>query len=190
MNFNAHSNLKDKHAFLSASKYHWLNYDKEKLIESYENQLATVRGTILHAFAATAIKLNQKLPKSQRTLNLYVNDAIGYRMIPEQVVYYSENCFGTVDAISFRQNKLRIHDLKTGVVPAHMEQLEIYAALFCLEYDKDPNKIDIELRIYQNDQIIQYIPSGDEIMGVMNKIVDFDEIIEEVKTRNGVDDNE
>ena len=100
------------------------------------------------------IRLRQKLPKSQKTLNEYVNDAIGYRMHPEQVLYFSEWCFGTADAISFRNNFLRIHDLKTGKERAHIEQLRIYAALFCLEYRVSPADIKIELRIYQSDEVI------------------------------------
>ena len=98
---------------------------------------------------AQCIMLNQKLPKSKQTLNMYVNDAIGFKMTPEQILYYSDNCFGTADAILFRNNFLRIHDLKTGKIPAHMEQLEIYAALFCLEYKVKPADIEMELRIYQ-----------------------------------------
>jgi hypothetical protein len=151
MNFNSHSNLRGQHAFLGASKYHWVNYSDEKLIQSYTRFLATKRGVVLHSFAAQCIELGQKLPKSKKTLNMYVNDCIGFKMIPEQVLYYSENCFGTADAISFRSNTLRIHDLKTGEIPAHMEQLEVYAALFCLEYHLKPDKINTELRIYQND---------------------------------------
>lgn len=131
MNFNNHLNLEGQHAFLGASKYHWINYSEDKVVESYNKFLATLKGTTLHEFAAQCIKLGQKLPKSKKTLNNYVNDAIGYKMIPEQVLYYSENCFGTADAICFRNRLLRIHDLKTGIIPAHMEQLEIYAALFC-----------------------------------------------------------
>ena len=134
MNFNRHSNLEGQHAFLGASKYHWINYDEDKVATAFRNHIATQRGTELHDLAARLILLRQKLPKSQKTLNMYVNDAIGYKMTPEQMLYYSENCFGTADAISFKQNVLRIHDLKTGEIPAHMEQLMIYAALFCLEY--------------------------------------------------------
>lgn len=130
MEFNKHKNLEGCHAFLGASKYHWINYDASKVAASYRNYLATLKGTELHDFAARCIKLGQKLPKSKKTLNMYVNDAIGYRMTPEQVLYYSDNCFGTADSISFKDSLLRIHDLKTGVTPAHMEQLEIYAALF------------------------------------------------------------
>ena len=117
MNFNSHSNLIGAHAFLGASKYSWINYTTDKLVESYSNALAAQKGTELHDFAATCIKLGQKLPKSQKTLNMYVNDAIGFKMSPEQVLYYSDNCFGTTDAISFRNGLLRIHDLKTGITP-------------------------------------------------------------------------
>lgn len=141
MTFNKHSNLEGQHAFLGASKYHWINYSDEKVANAYAKFLATVRGTELHEFAAQCIRLGQKLPRSNKTLNMYVNDAIGYKMTPEQVLYYSDNCFGTADAIAFRNGILRIHDLKTGSVPAHLEQLEIYAALFCLEYNKKPSEI-------------------------------------------------
>ena len=95
MNFNKHFSVEGKHAFLGASKYHWVNYDEDKLANAYLKYQATLKGTILHEFAAQCIKLGQKLPKSQKTLNMYVNDAIGYKMTPEQVLYYSDNCFGT-----------------------------------------------------------------------------------------------
>ena len=132
MNFNTHSDLEGMHAFLGASKYSWINYDEEKLAESYRNVLAKKKGTELHDFACRAIQLGIKLPKNNNTLNMYVNDAIGYKMVPEQVLYYSPNCFGTADTISFKKKLLRIHDLKTGVTKASMKQLEIYAALFFL----------------------------------------------------------
>lgn len=183
MNWNVHSNLIGNHAFLGASKYHWINYDEQKLADSYNNFLAAQKGTELHEFAATCIKLGQKLPKSPKTLNAYVNDAVGYKMTPEQVLCYSENCFGTADAISFRDGKLRIHDLKTGAIPAHIEQLKIYAALFCLEYKKNPGKIDIELRIYQNDEVLVHNPSEEEIMIIMEKIVSFDQVIKNIKNK-------
>ena len=181
MNFNKHYSLEGKHAFLGASKYHWVNYDNDKLAESFLKQQAALKGTVLHDFAAQCISLGQKLPKSQKTLNMYVNDAIGFKMQPEQVLYYSDNCFGTADAIIFRNNLLRIHDLKTGVTPAHMEQLEIYAALFCLEYNKKPGEIDMELRIYQNNEIVVHHPTADDILPIMDKIVTFDKIIEKLK---------
>lgn len=177
MNFNKHSNLEGKHAFLSASKYHWINYDEDKLAQSFQNFMAAQRGTELHEHAKRCIQLGTKLMKSKKTLNMFVNDAIGYRMTPEQPLYYSANCFGTADAISFRDNILRIHDLKTGVSPTHMEQLMVYAALFCLEYDKQPDKIQIELRIYQSDEIFVEVPDPEEIRAIMEKIVEFDACI-------------
>lgn len=185
MRFNQHDNLLGQHAFLSASKCHWINYDENKLIETYSNFTAAQRGTELHDFAAQCIKLGQKLPKSQKTLNIYVNDAIGYKMTPEQVLYYSPNCFGTADAISFRDNFLRIHDLKTGTTPAKMEQLKIYAALFCLEYKVKPSTIDMELRLYQSNDVIYHNPTADEIIPIMDTIVHFDKIIEKIKTEEG-----
>jgi len=182
MNFNDHSKLVGAHAFLGASKYHWINYDAEKLMSTYANHLATLKGTELHDFAAQCIRLGQKLPgRPAKTLSMYVNDAIGYKMIPEQVLYYSENCFGTADAILFRDGRLRIHDLKTGVTPAHMEQLMIYAALFCLEYKYKPKDIEMELRLYQNNDIIGYIPEADEINGICDKIVEFDKVIKQMR---------
>lgn len=185
MNFNRHSNLEGQHAFLGASKYHWVNYDEEKVANLYSNYLAAQRGTILHEFAAQCIRLGQKLPKSQKTLNMYVNDAIGFKMTPEQPLYFSENCFGTADAIVFRNGLLRIHDFKSGVIPAHMEQLEIYAALFCLEYKTKPSDIDIELRIYQNDEILYHNPEAADISSIIDKIILFDKIIDKIKEQEG-----
>ena len=181
MNFNPHYDLRGKHAFLSASQYHWLNYDEDRLTQVYFNAQAKEYGTRLHEFASECISLGQKLPNSKKTLNSYVNDAIKYRMNPEQILFYSYNCFGTCDAISFRKNILRIHDLKTGTSPTHMEQLLIYAALFCLEYNVKPYDIEIVLRIYQSDDISEYIPSSDEINDVMTKIVSFDKLLNRIR---------
>ena len=185
MIFNKHSALEGQHAFLGASKYHWINYDESKVAESYSKFLATQKGTELHDFAAKCISLGQKLPKSQKTLNMYVNDAIGFKMVPEQPLFYSENCFGTTDAITFRNRMLRIHDLKTGVIPAHMEQLEIYAALFCLEYKIKPADIEMELRIYQNNQILYENPTAETIVPIMDKIITFDKVIKKIKEQEG-----
>lgn len=181
MNFNQHYRLKGAHAFLSASNYHWINYTLEKLRASYINNLAVKRGTELHELAEKLITLKVKLPRSEKTLNRYVNDAIGFDMTPEQILYYSDNCFGTVDTISFRKNVLRIHDLKTGTITASITQLKIYAALFCLEYDISPNDISIILRIYQNDEILEEIPDPTEILYIMDKIKEFDKIITEMQ---------
>ena len=181
MIFNNHSNLRGSHAFLGASKYHWINYDDAKLIDSYRKFLAVQKGTELHDFAATCIKLGQKLPKSPKTLNSYVNDAIGFKMTPEQVLYYSDNCYGTADSICFRNNFLRIHDLKTGEIPAHMDQLMVYAALFCLEYRIKPSEIQMELRIYQNDDCLICNPTVEDIAPIMDKIITFDKLIKNIK---------
>ena len=183
MNFNPHSNLEGSHAFLSASKYHWIHYDSEKVASVYSGFLAKQKGVELHDLACRLIRLKQHLPKSQKTLNMYVNDAIGYKMTPEQILYFSDNCFGTADAVSFRNGLLRIHDLKTGVTPAHMEQLEIYAALFCLEYRVKPADIEIELRIYQNNEVLIHNPQADDIRAIMEKIKSFDRIINQIKER-------
>lgn len=187
MIFNAHYDLVGQHAFLGASKYHWINYDISKLETTYLRHLAVLKGTEFHDFACQCIRLKQKLPKSKKTLNMYVNDAIGFRMKPEQVLYYSMNCFGTADAIAYdeRTGYLRIHDLKTGEVPAHMEQLMVYAALFCLEYSKKPEELSgIELRIYQSDQVVVHNPEPQEIAEIMNKIVIFDKRINQLKAEN------
>lgn len=181
MNFHKHSAIEGQHAFLGASKYSWINYDEEKLIASYTNFMAAQKGTELHEFAAQCIRLGQNLPKSKKTLNMYVNDAIGYGMTPEQPLMYSDNCFGTADAISFKKNFLRIHDLKTGVTQAHVDQLMIYAALFCLEYNQDPNKIDMELRLYQTDEVKVTNPNPEDILYIMDKIVEFDKVLDRIK---------
>lgn len=185
MNFNQHLNLEGQHAFLGASKYHWINYDETKVADAYSKFLATVKGTQLHEFAAQCIRLGQKLPKSQKTLNMYVNDAIGFKMTPELVLFYSENCFGTTDTICFRNRLLRIHDYKSGVTPAHMEQLEIYAALFCLEYKIKPSEIDIELRLYQSDNIQIETPTAEDIVPIIDKIITFDKLISKIKSEEG-----
>ena len=179
MNFNRHSNLKGQHAFLSASKYHWINYDYDKLLNAFNNFQAAQKGTELHDLACRLINLNVRLPRVNKTLNMYVNDAIGFQMETELVLYYSDNCFGTCDAISFKKNLLRIHDYKSGTTPAHMEQLMIYAALYCLEYRVKPNEIKMELRIYQNDEIQILEPDADDIFAIMDKIVEFDKYINE-----------
>jgi hypothetical protein len=181
MNFNQHLELQGHHALLSASTYSWTNYDLDKLEIWFARQLAKQQGTELHELAATLIKLGQRLPESSKTLNSYVNDAIAYRMTPEQVLAYSRNCFGTADAISFRDGLLRIHDLKTGVTKASMRQLEVYAALTCLEYDLKPGEIKMELRLYINDEVLIHEPEVFEIAQIMSTITTFDRRIEEIR---------
>lgn len=181
MIYNDHSNLEGKHAFLSPSNYHWLNYDEQRLAARFQTYTKAALGSKLHDFAQQAIELRVKLPKNSKTLNLYVNDCIGYRMDCEVALYYSPNCFGHADALSFRNNKLRISDLKTGITKASHTQLKVYAALFCLEYGIDPFSIDFELRIYQNNDVLFEIPSSEEISEIMYKIVDFDQQVQALK---------
>ncbi len=181
MNFNPHLELYDRHAFLSPSSYHWLNYDNHKLEARYIAATAARRGTDLHNLAHEAIRLGVKLSKTNKSLSTYVNDAIGYKMVCEQPLFYSDNCFGTADTISFRRGKLRIHDLKTGITPTSERQLEIYAALFCLEYSISPFDIEIELRIYQRDEIKVFLPLPEMIADIMDKIVMFDQQVEQMK---------
>lgn len=187
MQFAKHPEVAGSHAFLSASKYHWIRYDEEKILETFTTAMAAARGTRLHAFAAEAIALGQRFPKTQQTLPMYVNDALSFRMRPEQVLFYSRNAFGTADAISFRRERghertvLRIHDLKTGTTKSNVNQLEIYAAFFCLEYDIKPHTIDMEFRIYQNDFVQVYEPDPEDILHIMDKIVTFDRIIESAR---------
>ena len=181
MIFNRHPELSGKHAFLSPSNYHWLNYDEQKLEARYYSTRAAQRGTDLHALAHESIRLGIKLAKSNKALSTYVNDAINYKMRCEQALYFSDNCFGTADTISFRRNKLRIHDLKTGITPASEKQLEVYAAIFCLEYGVDPFEINIELRIYQRDEVRIFEPDPNVILHIMDKIVYFDEQIDLIK---------
>ena len=181
MIFNKHSEIEGQHAFLGASKWHWLNYDEKKLIEAYLNSRAVQRGIELHAYAAESIRLRQKLAKNKQTLNRYVNDGIAYMMSPEQKLYLSRNCFGTADSISFRDGLLRIHDYKSGISPAHMEQLYIYAALFCLEYDFKPKDISIETRIYQSGRVWTESPPPGLIKDISDKMVHDDQIIEKLR---------
>lgn len=174
MLFNKHLDLVGQHAFLSPSTYHWVNYDDEKLDRVFTAKEAARRGTDLHALAHECIRLGVKLPKGTQTLSSYVNDAIGYRMTPEVLLYYSENSFGTADTISFRRNTLRVHDLKTGHSPCSVHQLEVYAALFCLEYKFKPFDIKIELRIYQSNEVQIFNADPDLIVHIMDKITNFD----------------
>lgn len=122
-------------------------------------------------------KLQYIEPEVYDTVRMYVNDGVTYRMTPEQELYFSEYFYGTTDSISFNNDKLRIHDLKTGLRPAHIEQLLVYAALFCLEYKIDPQKIDMDLRVYQFGEINDYTPNAEEITEIMDKIKDSNMII-------------
>lgn len=169
------------HATLSASKYHWIKYDEDKMIRAFMTQQAAQKGTELHALAALLIKHGQKLPDTGQTMSLYVNDAIGFMLQSEQVLFVSDNCYGTADAIGFRNGKLRVSDYKSGITPTSFSQLKVYVAMFCLEYKMKPFEIEIEMRIYQNDEVRLEIADPDEITHIMDKIRTFDVLINELK---------
>lgn len=185
MNFQKHLNLEGLHAPFSPSQSSWLRYDDDKALEVYRNRKAAQMGTRLHAWAKDTIDLGIKQPRSKKTIYAYVNDAIGFKMSTEVVLYYSDRFFGTADSISFRNGVLRIHDLKTGKTPVHMEQLMIYAALFCLEYRIKPGEIEMELRIYQNDEILYHNPTAEEIAPIMDHIVHLDKLLSKAEYEEG-----
>lgn len=188
MNFEKHSNLDGLHAPFSASQSSWLRYDDDKAIEVYLNKQAAVVGTKLHEWAKNTIDLGIKQPRSKKTLYAYVNDAIGFKMSTEVVLYYSNRFFGTADAISFRDGMLRIHDLKTGKsgkIEDHIEQLEVYAALFCLEYKVKPGDINIELRVYKNDEVLYHNPTAEDILPIMDKIIHLNKLLEKIDNEEG-----
>ena len=210
MNFNRHLQQEGRHAILSASSWRWLNDDEDSIVRRLCSQYAQVIGTILHDIARKHIRYRIKLNKYDKknvmlellengipgavidaldfdklfeNLMTYVNDGVGFKMHPEVVLYYSDNFFGTADAINFNENErfLRIHDYKSGTIPAHIEQLKIYAALFCLEYRFKPSEIDMELRIYQNNEVLYHNPEPDEILEVADKIVSLDKFLNQIR---------
>ena len=211
MQWNDHKQLEGKHAFLGASNFHWVNWNDQIFENRYYSQFSTTIGTAIHALAHDCILNRTKLNKHDRHLieitlyhayipkdaydpddilmNLipFVNDAIGYHMSSEILLYYNNYCFGTCDAISFSEKEriLRIHDLKTGTTTAHMEQLLIYAALFCLEYHKNPHQFKTELRIYQNFNIVVEEPDANDIETFMNLIQERSKTIMSYLEREG-----
>lgn len=173
------------HSFLSPSTHSWLNYTDEKLMKVYINKLAAQRGTALHELACKLIKMKVTLPPEEETLNMYVNDAIRFKLEPEKKLYYSKFCFGTADAIGVTKDILRIYDLKSGATKVSMSQLEIYTALFFLDYSSyfKPGDLEVELRIYQNCDVLKENPDVDTIVHIMDKIVRFSRFLEELEER-------
>lgn len=181
MRFNPHSQLAGKHAPFGASKGSWVNYPEEKLERVFLSNMAAQRGTDLHSLANDMIRLGVRARDEPTTFNMYVNDAIGYRLKPEVTLFYSLNFFGTVDTCGFRKNVLRLSELKTGSLRAGERQLDIYAALFCLEYNFKPHNIQMEMRVYQNDEIREWAGDPDVIVHIMDRITTFDRIIERMR---------
>lgn len=208
--WNDHHLLTGKHALMGGSNFHWLNWTNENFEERYYAHFSTDMGTSLHQLASDCIKSRTKLNKGDRhiiDLTLYkagipssafdteailmnmipfVNDAIGFHMDSEILLYYSPYCFGTADAIGFdeRNRILRIHDYKSGTTPAHIEQLMIYAALFCLEYHKHPKNFVTKLRIYQSMDIVEVVPEPAEIEAIMNIIITRSRQIDKFRERD------
>jgi Protein of unknown function (DUF2800) len=182
LRFRKHSHLEGQHAFLSPSMYHWINYDAEKLEYRYKALRAALEGMEQHRYAAIAIEEREVQDDESTTVGMYINQCIQYKMQTEVVLYYSPNAFGTVDAIAYSHRRLRISDLKTGVSRTSEHQLEVYAALFFLEYEIDPlDTRAIELRIYQDNQCRVYDGDPYVIKAIMNKIVFFDKLINEFR---------
>lgn len=210
MIFYKHKELEGKHAFLGASQYRWINWDDDILEKRFYSRYAAQIGTIAHEIVADLVRSRMKLRKtdtrlielemyrnyipkgafdSERMLfNMlpFVNDSIGFHMESEVILYFSPNAFGTTDAIGFNEKELilRISDYKNGLTKAHIEQLIVYAALFCLEYRKDPYKIRTELRIYQNLETLLYMPEPDEIKRFMDLIKSKDRLVNQYMERN------
>lgn len=181
MIWKSYSHLKNSHAFLAPSRYHWLNYSEDKLIQTYKNHKKVGLGTEYHEVASRLINLAIRLPNTAASFNSFVNDAIGYKMDSEVLLYYSPNCYGTVDAISFNKGLLRIHDLKTGTAGTSMNQLLIYASLFVLDYGVSTRELKgVELRIYQNSEVTEFFPSPKEVFAVVSVIVRSDKIINKI----------
>ena len=202
MRFNDHHNLEGLHAFMGASKNSWLRYDDNHMIDMFRSSMMAQRGTELHALAAQLNKHRVSLPRTHLTLNDFVNDGLNFRMSPEVVLYFSPNCFGTADLISFDEKKklLRIFDLKTGSGEVkHFDQLYVYASLFCLEYHVKPLGLQFDLRLYQNDRIKiatnadpKYVKlasnadileevNPDEIAHIIDRIKHFDQLINKLR---------
>lgn len=124
--------------------------------------------------------------RAKETVYMYINDAVKFDMIAEQPLAYDNKfCFGTADAIQFDGQLLRIHDLKTGETPAHMDQLIKYAALFCLDYGWDPVLLMFELRIYQIDQVMIYKPTSEEVQNMMDTIVHMVSVLRQYEVQRG-----
>ena len=213
MSFQFYDHSKDvpsgAHAILSPSHSAWTNYSsQEQLFNLVCSKYAQEIGTLLHKLAETAIKYKVKIPKvAARPIILlwllansiprgiidvdkyisnfcaYVNDAIGFDMKPEVVLKYSDNAFGTADAIRFNEKKmhLRIHDYKSGITKPCLRQLEVYAAYFCMEYRIKPKDLKIELRIYWQDEVIVGEPTAADIVPLIDKIISSDNFVNSLK---------
>ena len=195
---------KNTHAFCSASKYSWRNWDVDKLLQMKAASYAAAIGTAVHEYAEGNIAKKIRIQKGDKhgvlrhlvvekkiperainidyifpTLMMYVNDCIGYRLDPEVYLEFSDDFSGTADALQYENRVLQVSDLKTGVRPASFEQLENYASLFCLEYKVNPKDIQkIIFRIYQAGEIQVAEPDPSVIMDVMERMKRTNSVLE------------
>lgn len=206
MQWNKHLSFEGKHALLSPSKHSWINDSDEEFMQRLCNSYLATMGTLIHKECRDFIFYKRPMTKNERrymevrlmsqgipeavfevvdfekifaNVCNYVKDAVSFRMDPEVVLFYSELCFGTSDAILYDEKKriLRVHDLKTGFTPAKMDQLYIYAALFFLEYSYvKMSDTKIELCIYQNNEVVIDEPGIDIILPIMETIKRFNNI--------------
>ena len=210
MIWNEHSELRGKHATFAPSNPSFLNYslereDEDIIFQRFAAQYAAQIGTIVHDFAQERIQYNQKLHKTNKSdllirllksgippivINIeyifnnlipYVNDSISFRMDPEVILKYSDDCFGTADTICYRDKVLIINDLKTGKSAVHMDQLLTYASLFFLEYRAAPETTTTILRIYQANEVVEDRPEPERLRAAMNQIIELDKRVKKWK---------
>lgn len=186
MEWNDHWRLEGRHATLSPSGYHWLNYDADKMRRVTWNNYSKEDGTKMHELASNMILYNIMPEDNENAINQFVIDALTMFDTPmssEVLLYYSDECFGTADAIYFDETlkHLQVHDLKTGVSKPSFKQLWIYCALFCLEYDKKPEDLTFECRLYQLGAMDIDVPDPKDVRAIMNQIVSMSNVIEGVR---------
>lgn len=197
--FNPHKEIgKDDHAIISPSRHNVKPGMTDEQFDAYICSIwSTTIGTALHDLAATIITKRVRIssgremqhdidialckagvpmnvnynPTLPETLIMYTKDCIGFDMSIEQPLAYSKWVFGRADAISFnpRKGELKIFDLKTGKVPASLDQLLQYAAIFFLEYNIKPGEVKTELDIYQNGDILTGLPKASDILPQMDE---------------------
>lgn len=188
MEWNNHKNLDGLHAFLSPSGYSWLNYSPEKMANTWRNHKKKEHGTYIHDLAHRMIITRTKARDLKKAFNMFVNDAIGYGMDSEILLYYSPHCFGTADAIKYdkKEKLLRVHDLKTGTAKPSFKQLYIYCALFCLEYKRKPERLRFECRIYQGNGCVIEEVDPQIVADIMVQIKEMSAIIDDLVVNESI----
>ena len=154
-------------------------YEKymEKYSKCYDPEFGTLLLKHLHYIPGEAFL----------TTKQFINDSIGFRMESEKRLTVSSMIYGTADAVRYytKENLLRVSDLKTGKRPAKIEQVFIYAALYCYEYKLKPLNTNFEARIYQNGEIFIEQPSGEDINEILINIVHKDEVAKKFEGGKG-----